>query len=472
MGQVVIPALLLFTFIDGREEIIMNINREKLAEQYQKERELFEEKHQKSKELYENAKGSLLQGVPMNWMIKWAGSYPIFVKEAKGAHFTDVDGNRFVDFCLGDTGSMVGHAPDRAVEVICETVKKGITFMLPTEDAIYNGEELGRRFGLKYWQFTTSATDANRFALRLCRRITGRNKVIVFDMCYHGSVDEAFATLDAQGNTIPREGNIGPQIDPGMTTKVVQWNDVKGLEEALKDGDVAAVLTEPVMTNIGIVHPIEGFHTAMRKLTKQYGTILIIDETHTLCTGVGGYTKAYELEPDMVTLGKTIASGIPTGAYGFTKELGEKIASSIELEHCDVGGIGGTLAANALSMAAMRVTLSEILTEEFYERNIELAQQFNDGVQEIIGEFDLPWNTTSLGCRTEYWFRKEPAKNGLEAANSVDFSLDQYMHLACMNRGILMTPFHNMALITADTLTEDIDYHTKVFREIVSSIIE
>ncbi len=450
----------------------MAIDRLKLEKQYQKEMELFENIHPESGKLYVRAKESLLQGVPMNWMIKWAGSYPLFVKEAKGAHFTDVDGNRFVDFCLGDTGSMVGHAPDRAVEVICETVKKGITFMLPTEDAIYNGEELGRRFGLKYWQFTTSATDANRFALRLCRRITGRSKVIVFNMCYHGSVDESFASLDCEGRTISREGNIGPQIDPSRTTKVVEWNDFDGLEAALKEGDVAAVLAEPVMTNIGIVHPVEGYHDAMRRLTKQYGSLLIIDETHTLCTGVGGYTQAHQLQPDMITLGKTIASGIPTGAYGFSEELGIKIANSIELENCDVGGIGGTLAANALSMAAMKVTLSEILTQEFYDRNIPLALKFNEGVQEVIKEYNLPWNTTSLGCRTEYWFQRDPANNGFEAANSIDFHLDQYMHLACLNRGILMTPFHNMALITADTTEEDIDYHTKVFREIVGDILD
>jgi glutamate-1-semialdehyde 2,1-aminomutase len=252
----------------------------------------------------------------------------------------------------------------------------------------------------------------------------------------------------------------------------VEWNDFQGLEEALKDEDVAAVLAEPVMTNIGIVHPANGFHDAMRRLTKQYGTLLIIDETHTLCAGVGGYTKANHLQPDMITLGKTIASGIPTGAYGFSEELGEKIAESIELEHCDVGGIGGTLAANALSMAAMRVTLGEILTEEFYQRNIPLAESFNQGVKEVIKELDLPWNTTSLGLRTEYWFRKEPAKNGLESANATDFLLDQYMHLACMNRGILMTPFHNMALITWGTTEEDIHYHTKVFREIVLKIVE
>jgi glutamate-1-semialdehyde 2,1-aminomutase len=446
------------------------INRKRLEEQYEKEMKYFEETHPVSANLYKKAKESLLQGVPMNWMVKWAGSYPIFVKEAKGAHFSCVDGLDYIDFCLGDTGSMVGHAPDAAITAIAECSRKGTTFMLPTEDAIYNGGELSRRFGVKYWQFTTSATDANRFSLRLARQVTGRPKVLVFNWCYHGSVDESFATLDQNNIVIPREGNLGPQINPYYTTKVVEWNDVEGLEAALKDEDVAAVLAEPVMTNIGIVHPTEGYHKALRELTRKYGTILIIDETHTICTGIGGYTREYGLEPDIVTLGKTIASGIPTGAYGFSEEFAKRAVNVIQKEVCDTGGIGGTLAANALSMAAMRATLSEILTEEFYERNIPLASKFNEGAQEVINEFGLPWNTTQLGCRTEYWFKKEPAGNGSEAAAACDFLLDQYMHLASMNRGILMTPFHNMALICSATSKEDIDLHTKVFREIVSAI--
>ncbi len=447
------------------------INREKLKLQYAKEQQLFEAKHPKSKELFERAKGSLLQGVPMNWMVKWAGSYPVFVADAKGAYFTDVDGNRYLDLCLGDTGSMIGHAPDAAVKAITEYVKQGTTFMLPTEDAAWNGEELSRRFGMKYWQFSTSATDANRFVLRLARQVTKRPLIVAYNWCYHGTVDETVAIMDENGKTVAKPGNLGPQVDPGLTTRMIEWNDIPALEEALKDGKVAAVLAEPVMTNCGIVHPEPGYHDALRALTKKYGTLLIIDETHTICTGVGGCTKAYDLKPDMVVVGKTIAAGIPAAAYGFTEELGDKVVAEIPYELCDIGGIGGTLAANALTMHAMKATLSEVLTEEFYARNIPLATRFNDGIQSVISEFDLPWNTTQLGCRTEYWFRKEPAKNGGEAEAAVDFELDQYMHLASLNRGILMTPFHNMALITAATTEADIDRHTAVFREIVQNIL-
>jgi len=448
------------------------VNREKLKLQYQKEMQLFEANNPKSKELFIKAQKSLLEGVPMNWMTKWAGSYPLSVVSAKGAHFTDADGHDIIDFCLGDTGSMTGHAPDIAIEAIIERVKKGITFMLPTEDAIFVGEELQKRFGLPYWQFTVSATDANRFVLRLARQITGRPKVLVYNWCYHGSVDETFATITADGKVGPREGNIGPQVNPAETTKVVEWNDIPALEAALKDGDVAAVLAEPVMTNIGIVHPDPGYHDALRELTKKYGTLLIIDETHTMCTGPGGYTAAYGLNPDMLTVGKAVASGIPSAVYGLSEEVAAKVIKAIDKELCDVGGIGGTLAGNALTMAAMRATLTSVLTEEFYQRNIPLTTRLMEGVQGVISEFGLPWNTTQLGCRTEYWFSKVPAKNGSEAAAACDFDLDQYMHLATLNRGILMTPFHNMALVAAQTTEADIDKHTAAFREIVKNIID
>jgi glutamate-1-semialdehyde 2,1-aminomutase len=448
------------------------INRDKLKTQMAKELEMFEKNHPKSGEIFKRAQGSLLQGVPMNWMTKWAGSYPVFVETAKGAHFWDVDGNQYLDLCLGDTGSMIGHAVEPAVRAITEYVQKGTTLMLPTEDAVWVAEELNRRFGMKYWQFSTSATDANRFALRLCREVTKRPKVVVYNWCYHGTVDETVAVIDEKtGKTVAKEGSLGPQCDPAITTKVIEWNDVEALENALKDRDVAAVLAEPVMTNCGIVHPIPGYHDKLRELCTKYGTILIIDETHTICTGVGGYTKEHNLKPDIVVVGKTIAAGIPAGAYGFTEELGKKVAAAIPPELCDIGGIGGTLAANALSMHAMKAVLGEVLTQDYYNKNIPLAVKFNEGIQSVIDKHDLPWNTTQLGCRTEYWFRKKPAMNGGEAEAAVDFELDQYMHLASLNRGILMTPFHNMALISAETSEKDIEHHTRVFDEIVSNII-
>ncbi len=446
------------------------INRQRLQHVLNEELARFEAEHPRSKSLFERAKASLIDGVPMNWMVKWAGGFPLFVKDGSGAYFTDVDGHRYIDFCLGDTGSMTGHAPKGSVGAITRRVESGVTFMLPTEDAVWVGEELSRRFGLPYWQVAISATDANRFALRLARHLTKRKYVLVFNYCYHGTVDESFITL-TDGVAHCREGNIGPQVDPINTTKVVEFNDIEALEKALAPGDVACVLAEPVMTNIGIIHPDPGFLDALREITRRTGTLLIYDETHTMSAGPGGYTGAHGLQPDMLTVGKAIGSGIPTAVYGFSEEVAARLRGTIELEGADVGGIGGTLAGNALSMAAMRATLENVLTEASFERNIALGERFAAGVEAVIREKNLPWIVKRLGCRTEYWFRDTPPRNGGEAAAAVDYELDRFMHLAALNRGILMTPFHNMALISSETSEADIDYHTKVFRESVELLL-
>jgi glutamate-1-semialdehyde 2,1-aminomutase len=444
--------------------------RSKLEQLLKSEEQLFHNTHPKSYELYQRARKSLHGGVPMLWMIRWAGSFPVFVKDAKGAHFTDVDGNSYLDLCLGDTGAMTGHSPDATVKAITEQIQKGITLMLPYEDVIWVGEELQRRFKLPYWQFTLTATDANRHVLRMARMITRRPKVLVFNYCYHGTVDESFITLDEEGTPMSRPNNMGPQVNPLETTKVIEFNDIAALETALSARDVAAVLAEPVMTNIGIIHPDLGYHEALRAITRKYGTYLIIDETHTICTGPGGYTAAYALEPDFLTLGKPLAGGVPAAIYGFTEEVAQAFQDRLVLEDSDVGGIGGTLAGNALSIAAMKATLENVLTDEFYAKAIALQEQFTTGVESVIKEFDLPWIVKRLGNRSEYWFRPTPPKNGGQAAAAIDHELDRYMHLFSLNRGILMTPFHNMALISPETTQADVDYHTKVFREAVISL--
>lgn len=453
------------------ETIMTELNRTKLTQLLKQEESLFHKNHPKSYELYQRARKSLQGGVPMLWMIRWAGSFPVFVKEAKGAHFTDVDGNDYIDFCLGDTGAMTGHAPESTVNAISEQIRKGITLMLPYEDVIWVGEELQRRFKLPYWQFALTATDANRFALRMARLITGRKKILVFNYCYHGSVDETFITLDEEGTPISRPNNMGPQIDPRETSKVIEFNDIGALETALSARDVAAVLAEPVMTNIGIIHPNPGYHDALREMTRKYGTYLIIDETHTICTGPGGYTASFGLQPDFLTLGKPLAGGVPAAIYGFTEEVSQAFSAKLAVDDSDVGGIGGTLAGNALSIAAMKATLQNVLTEEFYSKATKLQEQFTAGVEGVIAEFNLPWIVKRLGNRSEYWFRPTPPKNGGEAHAAVDPELDRYMHLYALNRGILMTPFHNMALISPETTQADVDYHTKVFREAVQSLV-
>jgi glutamate-1-semialdehyde 2,1-aminomutase len=342
--------------------------------------------------------------------------------------------------------------------------------MLPTEDAVWVGEELKRRFGLPYWQVTLTATDANRFAIRLARHVTGRPKILVFNWCYHGTVDEAFVTL-TDGVAQARPGHVGPPVDPTTTTRVVEFNDVAALEAALAPGDVACVLAEPAMTNIGIIHPEPGYHAALREITRRTGTLLLIDETHTICAGPGGYTREHGLEPDLFVLGKPIASGIPTAVYGLSAEVASRIRALTRPDEADTGGIGGTLAGNALSLAAMRATLEHVLTAGAYARTIPLAERFASGVESVIREKGLGWIVKRLGCRAEYWFRPTPPRNGAEAAAAIDADLDRYMHLAALNRGILMTPFHNMALVSPETTEADIDLHTQVFRESVEALL-
>lgn len=446
------------------------LDRSRLEQLIRAEEVLFHEQHPKSYALYQRARKSLHGGVPMLWMIRWAGSFPVFVKEAKGAHFTDVDGRDYIDFCLGDTGAMTGHAPAATVAAVMRQIEKGTTLMLPFEDVIAVGEELQRRFGLPFWQFALTATDANRFVLRMARMITGRPKVLVFNYCYHGSVDETFIILDEEGTPMSRPNNMGPQVDPIYTTKVIEFNDIAALETALSAGDVAAILAEPVMTNIGIIHPAPGYHDELRKLTRKYGTLLIIDETHTICAGPGGYTAAFGLQPDFLTLGKPIAGGIPASIYGFTQEVADRFDALLVKDDSDVGGIGGTLAGNALSIAAMKATFEEVLTPAFYEQAFALQEKFTSGVESVIQEFGLPWIVKRLGNRSEYWFRPTPPKNGGEAAAAIDHELDRFMHLYMLNRGILMTPFHNMALISPETSQADVDYHTRVFREAVIAL--
>lgn len=447
------------------------IDRQNLKRLLQQELAQFEAQHPRSKALYQQAKTHLHDGVPMSWMVRWAGSFPLFMECASGSHFTDADGHRYLDLCLGDTAAMTGHAPAAVVQAATQRMQQGTSMMLPTEDSLWVSQELARRFGLPYWQFALSATDANRFAIRLARHITGRKLILVFNWCYHGTVDETFITLE-KGRAKLRDGNIGPAVDPTSTTRVVEFNDLAALEAALADEQVACVLTEPALTNIGIVHPQAGFHKALREITRRTGTLLIMDETHTISTSAGGYTQAHGLEPDIVTLGKPIGGGIPAAVYGFSAEIAERLKRRSDLHTADTSGIGGTLAGNPLSLAAVRATLEHILTPQAYAHTTALAKRFSDGVAGVIREEGLPWHVTQLGCRAEYWFIPRPPRNGGEAAAAIDPDLDRYMHLAALNRGILMTPFHNMALIAPSTTAHDIDLHTQVFRHSVGQLLQ
>jgi glutamate-1-semialdehyde aminotransferase len=445
-------------------------NPERLKMLFDEEVRVFVQKNPESKRLHEKSAGPMMNGVPMSWMVKWPGPFPVYVKTAKGAHFSDVDGNDYVDFCLGDTGAMVGHSPDASIMAIKTQLEKGITLMLPTQDAAIAAQTLADRFGVEKWQFTLTATDANRHIIRYARHVTGRRKILVHDYCYHGTVDETFANLDDAGNTVSRINNIGAPVDLSETTWVVPFNDLAAVEQALASGEIAAILIEPAMTNIGIVLPEPGYLEGLRKLATKHDVILIHDETHTLSEGIGGMTRRRKLSPDAVVLGKTIGAGIPAGAFGMTQELAKRISTSLHLEHIDVGGIGGTLAGNALSMAAVRATLTEVLTEDAFQKMEELCTVWTTDVQEIIDEYQIPWQVSQLGCRAEYSFRATAPKTGKEAAEADDFELQQYLHLHALNRGILMTPFHNMALISPVTTIEDIKRHTEHFRQAAQAL--
>jgi glutamate-1-semialdehyde aminotransferase len=315
-----------------------------------------------------------------------------------------------------------------------------------------------------------TATDANRFSIRLARQITGRSKILVHDECYHGSVDETLATLDPEGRVVATYGNIGPPVDPALTSRVVPFNDVDALERSLADEQVAAVLVEPALTNVGIVLPEPGYHEALREITRRTGTVLIIDETHTICAGPGGMTARDGLEPDILVIGKTIGGGIPAGTYGMSEAIAERVRAALP-ERADIGGIGGTLAGYALSLAAIRATLGEVLTDEAFSRMIPLAERWEAGVNDVIRSNALPWHVTRLGARAEYHFMPSPPRDGAEQMAHADLLLDRYLHLAAMNRGVLMTPFHNMALMSPATTAADVQRHTEVFGEVVAALV-
>jgi glutamate-1-semialdehyde 2,1-aminomutase len=450
------------------------IDRGRLAELLAAEQSEYTSRHPRSREHFTEAT-HLFGRVPMTWMNMWSGGFPLYLDHARGSRVTDVDGHTYIDFALGDTGAMAGHSPAPTLAAVTRRAVDlgGVTTMLPTEDAEWVGAELTRRFGLPLWSFTLSATDANRWAVRLARLATGRPKILVFAYCYHGSVDETFAVPGPGGRAVSRPGNVAPPVPLDLTTRVATWNDLESVERELAHGDVAAVLTEPALTNIGIVLPEPGFLEGVRELATRHGALLMIDETHTFSAGWGGATRAWGLDPDVFVIGKSIGGGIPSGAYGLSEEVAAAVTRHTEAgdaDIVDVGGVGGTLAGNALSTAAMRATLGEVLTEGAFERMVELATVFTAGVQATLDDLDVPWSVSQLGARAEYRFARPAPRSGEESAAAADDELDAYLHLATANRGILMTPFHNMALMCPETTRADVDLHTEVFREVVGAL--
>jgi glutamate-1-semialdehyde 2,1-aminomutase len=426
-----------------------------------RERQRFTEQNPRSIALAERARHSLFGGVPMHWMADWSTPSPLFVSRAKGARFHDIDGHEYIDFCLGDTGSMFGHSPDPIAKAITEQSNNGLTSMLPGEDAVVCGELLAERFGLPYWQVTATATDANRYVLRWARGITERKVLLVFDGCYHGTVDDVMVRCH-EGQTQPRAGLIGQAYDLTQYSRAIPFNDIDALEAALAKGDVAALMCEPAMTNIGMVLPAPGFLAKCRELTRQYGALLIIDETHTISTDVGGCTRLWGLDPDFFVLGKPIAGGVPCGVFGCSAAMAEAMQLARQRANKDShghghSGMGTTLSANALAMHCMRANLEQVMTPAAYAHMLPLAAHLAEGLRTLIGKYTLNWTVTELGARCEFQFCPAPPRNGAEAEAAFHDSLQMALHLYLINRGILITPFHNMTLCCPHTSAADVD---------------
>lgn len=448
------------------------IDRNRLAALHQEEIGLFERTHPKSKAAYKSA-DNLFGRVPMTWMNKKSTSFPIYFDRALGNRVWDIDGNEYIDFALGDTGAMAGHRSPAIVEAIVNRVQNlgGLTTMMPTEDAQAVARNLTERFGMTKWSFSLTATDANRWAIRLVRAITGKPKILFHSYCYHGSVDESLIVTSADGSGMNRPGNVGSPVDVTVTSRVAEFNDVEGMEKQLAHGDVAAILIEPAMTNIGIVLPEPGYLEAVQKLAKKYDALLIIDETHTFSADWGGMTRRDGLKPDVFVIGKAIAGGIPIGTYGLSEELAARVLSRTDLDLIDMGGVGGTLAGNPLSMSAARATLEQVLTKENFAKMIDLADYFTSGVNQLFEKYRLPWSINQLGARAEYRFAKPYPITGTAAAEAADGELEDYLHLYLANRGVLLTPFHNMALMCPDTTRADVDCHQQVFEEAIQKLL-
>jgi glutamate-1-semialdehyde 2,1-aminomutase len=404
-------------------------------------------------------------GVPMHWMKDWSMPFPFLVESARGSVLRDIDGNEYADFCLGDTGAMFGHSPAPVAEAVARQASRGLTYMLPTEDAIAVGRLLVERFGLPHWQVATTATDANRFALRVARAVTGRPKILVFNGCYHGTVDETLVRL-VDGRAVNRPGLLGQVTDLTQLARVVEFNDLPALEQALAQGDVACVIAEPVMTNSCMVLPDAGFHSELRRLTRATGTLLLIDETHTISTGPGGYTRAHGLEPDLFVLGKPVAGGVPASVWGFTDAVARRLGEVRARTPPGHSGMGTTLSANALSLAAMRATLEHVMAPPAYAHMDALADRLAARLGTAIARCKLPWHVVRVGARVEFICAPGPLRNGTQAEAAHAPALERAVHLALLNRGCLIAPFHNMMLVCPATTAMQVDALCAAFAEI------
>ncbi len=433
------------------------------------ERARFATHHPRSRALAGRASAHWLLGVPMHWMSDWGTPFPLHLASATGAGLQDVDGNRYADFCLGDTGAMFGHSPPAVAAALSAQLPRGLTTMLPGEDAAVAGELLASCFGLPYWQMAQTASDANRAVIRWARALTDRPRLLVFDQCYHGMVDDSFVRLEGAA-TVNRPGLVGQVADLSLHTRCVEFNDLAAVERALKEGDVACVLAEPVMTNAGMVLPEPGFLEALRQLTLSHGTILAIDETHTLSSGRGGYLRMAQLEPDFLIAGKAIAGGFPCAVYGFTAEIEQRIRGMLATKPGGHSGVGTTLAGNPMAMAALRACLEQVMTPAAYERMLSLAERLEDGLERLIEREDLPWHVQRVGARLEVGFSRVPPCTGRQSVDALPALLPDAIRLYLLNRGLVITPFHNMMLLSPVTPVAEVDRLASAWAQCVADL--
>ena len=445
------------------------ISPDRLAEFRAKEAERYRTARRKTEAAIGSGISGYFGGVPMHWMRDWPMPFPILVDKARGATITDIDGNRLDDFCLGDTGSMFGHSPLPVTKAIRRQAKRGLTYMLPSEDTIAVGMLLEKTFGLPAWQIATTATDANRFAIRVARAVTNRPKILVFNGCYHGAVDDTFVRL-RHGKPVNRPGLTGEFRDHSETTRIVEFNDLDALEHALGDRDVACVVTEPVLTNSCMVLPDPGFHEGLRELTRRFGTLLLVDETHTISSGLGGYTRVHGLEPDLFVLGKPIAGGVPASVWGMSNEVSARFATYNQKKEPGLSGMGTTLSGNALQLAAMRAVLEEVMTAENYDHMEKLAARLERGLARTIARYALAWHVLRVGARVEFICAPGPLKNGGEAEAAHRPDVEAAIHVALVNRGALIAPFHNMMLVSPATEKMQVDRLVAAFGDIAERL--
>jgi glutamate-1-semialdehyde 2,1-aminomutase len=446
-----------------------------VAKLLEAEQQRFAEQHPRSKRGFDEGQQHYLYGAPSHWMRRWAGGFPLTVASASGAKLNCVDGHDYADFCLGDTGAMCGHSPAAVTQAVNEQLARGATLMLPTTHAAWVGGELAQRFGLPYWGFTTSATDANRAAIRMARMITGRERVLVFNGCYHGSVEEAHVAL-AQGRVVMRAGVHANAVDHSRVSRVVEFNDPAALEAALADGTVACVLAEPVMTNYGMIMPAPGFHTALRELTRRSGTLLVIDETHTFSSGPGGYSAAHGLKPDLLVVGKAIGGGVPVGVFGVSASVAERMWALVPkvnpavIRQSSHLGFGGTLAGSALQVAAVRAVLEQLLTPAAFAHMLSSAQMLAQRMRAVLVRHARAWHVEQCGARIELLFAPRAPRNATDVADVRDAGLEALFHVYFLNRGVLITPFHCMLLMCPATGAAQIERFIVVLEQFCAEL--